>query len=321
MSSAYHKELQVAVSAVQQASALCARLQSEIGGALEKSDKSPVTVADFASQAIIARALAADFPNVPLIAEEGSSALQGGKHQGLGDRVKAAVDTALATETPLETIFSWIDHGGARDYSERFWTLDPIDGTKGFLRGGQYAIALALVVDGQPAVSVLGCPNLPHAPLLCATAEGGAQAIAPNGPKTALRVSAAAELSECRFCESVEAAHSDQSQSRAIADALGITRDSIRMDSQAKYATLATGNAEIYLRLPTRKGYVERIWDHAAGYGVLTAAGGRVTDIAGRELDFKCGAGLEHNSGVIASNGPHHDAIVAAVQKHFQPPT
>ena len=49
---------------------------------------------------------------------------------------------------------------GAQEYSDRFWTLDPIDGTKGFLRSQQYAIALALIVDGEIVVAALGCPNL-----------------------------------------------------------------------------------------------------------------------------------------------------------------
>lgn len=44
----------------------------------------------------------------------------------------------------------------------RFWTLDPIDGTKGFLRGDQYAVCLALIDNGQVQVGVLGCPNLPR---------------------------------------------------------------------------------------------------------------------------------------------------------------
>ena len=41
------------------------------------------------------------------------------------------------------------------------WALDPIDGTKGFLRGGQYAVCLALIKDGEPVLGVVGCPNLP----------------------------------------------------------------------------------------------------------------------------------------------------------------
>ena len=95
--------------------------------------------------------------------------------------------------------------------------------------------------------------------------------------------------------------------------ALGITRESMRMDSQAKYAAVASGAAEMYLRLPTRADYVERIWDHAAGALIVTEAGGRVTDIDGAMLDFSRGRGLERNRGVIASNGLFHDQIVAAV--------
>lgn len=42
------------------------------------------------------------------------------------------------------------------------WTIDPIDGTKGFLRGEQYAVCLSLIVDGEVTIGVIGCPNLPH---------------------------------------------------------------------------------------------------------------------------------------------------------------
>ena len=59
-----------------------------------------------------------------------------------------------------DEVCRWIDHGGGSQYSERFWTLDPIDGTKGFLRGEQYAVALALIVEGRIAVAALACPNL-----------------------------------------------------------------------------------------------------------------------------------------------------------------
>jgi 3'(2'), 5'-bisphosphate nucleotidase len=58
----------------------------------------------------------------------------------------------------LETIDRGTYAGGAKG---RMWALDPIDGTKGFLRGEQFAVCLALIVDGQVQVGVMGCPNLP----------------------------------------------------------------------------------------------------------------------------------------------------------------
>ena len=53
-----------------------------------------------------------------------------------------------------------------------FWCLDPIDGTKGFLRGGQYAVCLALVVDSVVEIGVIGCPNLPFADVAALATPG-----------------------------------------------------------------------------------------------------------------------------------------------------
>ena len=101
-----------------------------------------------------------------------------------------------------------------------------------------------------------------------------------------------ATLAEARFCESVESGHSNQDHSAQIADRLGITAEPYRIDSQCKYAAVARGDASIYLRLPTRADYVEKIWDHAAGKFVVEQAGGVVTDVTGAPLDFSHGARL-----------------------------
>jgi 3'(2'), 5'-bisphosphate nucleotidase len=314
----FAKELAVALEATQVAAQLCQRVQASVTAqALEKRDKSPVTVADFASQAIIARALQEAFPDIPLIAEEDSGALR--DNSECLERVVAEVRHALDDSSlSADAICQWIDHGGASEYSELFWTLDPIDGTKGFLRGEQYAIALALVKEGEPVCATLACPNLPNPDGSAGavfTAQGGkTQCVQQSGGETyGVQVSSQTDLALSRFCESVESAHSDHSQSKAIADRLGIGGTSVRMDSQAKYAAVARGDAEIYLRLPTRPGYVERIWDHAAGYAILKSAGGEITDIDGKALDFKHGRGLEKNRGIVASNGPAHAKLIEAI--------
>ena len=67
-------------------------------------------------------------------------------------------------------------------------------------------------------------------------------------------------VSEASFCESVEAAHSSHSDSAQIASLLNMTKPPIRMDSQCKYCSVARGDADIYLRLPTRADYEENIW-------------------------------------------------------------
>jgi 3'(2'), 5'-bisphosphate nucleotidase len=117
-----------------------------------------------------------------------------------------------------------------------------------------------------------------------------------------------------RFCESVESGHSAHGDAAAVAGRLGITSPPLRMDSQAKYAVVARGDADIYLRLPTSADYREKIWDHAAGALIVAEAGGAVTDIQGRPLEFHHGRELVANRGVIVTNGRLHECVLGAVR-------
>lgn len=321
----YSKEQEIAVSAVKEAAILCQAVQAQItSSVLEKKDKSPVTVADFGSQALVCRAIREAFPSDPIIAEEDSAALKTDENAPLLEKVVAHLN-AVRDGVDADVACEWIDHGGAQEYSERFWTLDPIDGTKGFLRGEQYAIALALIVDGVIEVAALGCPNLsvsadqPDNKGVVYTAVRGqgtiAMAMDGSGEPVEVKVSATTDSALARFCESVESGHTSHSDSANVAEKLGITEDSVRLDSQAKYAVVARGEADIYLRLPTRPGYVEKIWDHAAGVLVITEAGGTATDIYGQPLEFNHGWGLHANKGVIVTNGPLHDAVIEAINE------
>ena len=101
---------------------------------------------------------------------------------------------------------------------------------------------------------------------------------------------------------------------QALTRRLGIISAPLRMDSQAKYAVVARGEADIYLRLPTRTDYREKIWDHAAGSLIVAEAGGTVTDIHGRALEFHHGRELIGNRGVIVSNGRLHTQVIRAIE-------
>lgn len=87
----------------------------------------------------------------------------------------------------------------------------------------------------------------------------------------------------------------------------------LRLDGQGKYAVVARGQADAYLRLPTKKDYVEFIWDHAAGSLIAAEAGVAVTDVHGRGLDFSRGRRLEQNRGIIAAAPGVHGAVIAAL--------
>ena len=127
-------------------------------------------------------------------------------------------------------------------------------------------------------------------------------------------VDAVTRAADARFCESVEAEHSNQQQSAQLARALGIARPPVRIDSQCKYAAVARGDASIYLRLPARADYGEKIWDHAAGMILVEEAGGRVTDARGAALDFGRGRELGGNFGVVASSGGVHEVVVEGLR-------
>ncbi len=317
-------ELAAAVAAVREAGRLCRTVQRGIDpGTLEKKDRSPVTVADFGSQALVCRALGERFPDDPIVGEEDAAALRDPANAALLEQVVGHV-RELRPDADADDVCAWIDRGGADGTAPRYWTLDPIDGTKGFLRGQQYAVALALLEDGALQVAALCCPNLGASlaegngagSVFCAVRGEGAWQLPMADDDTApvpVHVSDQADTTLIRFCESVEAAHSSHGDAARIAERLRIAAAPARLDSQTKYAVVARGEAEAYLRLPRSAEYQEKIWDHAAGALVVTEAGGRVTDIHGRPLDFGHGRILAANSGVIVTNGHVHDAVLEAI--------
>jgi 3'(2'), 5'-bisphosphate nucleotidase len=326
----YSREKQIAVEAVTVAAKLCTTVQAELVqvGSLQKGDRSPVTVADFGSQAVVCRHLRAAFPADVIVAEEDSAQLRQPENSERLHQVHYFVRQIPAHgHASPDDICRWIDAGNGR-VTERFWTLDPIDGTKGFLRSEQYAIALALIENGQVQVAALACPALPldlNQPdgatgvvFVAVRGQGAQMAALGSADFQPVQVVAATDSARLRFVESVEAGHGDQPLQKAIAAAAGITAPSLRMDSQVKYGAVARGDAALYLRLPSPKSpnYREKIWDHAAGSLIIDEAGGRVTDMHGQPLDFAGDYKMNDNRGVVASSGQIHDAVLAALREN-----
>ncbi len=326
----YESEYNVAIDAVLKASRLCQAVRSNLcdDETCEKEDRSPVTIADFGAQAVVSHCLREHFPNDPLVAEEDSGILRRSENariqQSVIDHVRHIVPDLGHRE-----VLDAIDRGCAEyDPKRRFWTLDPIDGTKGFLRGGQYAVALALLEDGQVTLGVLGCPNLPwnmddpQGPRGClfvaVKGRGAIMQTFDDSRKQTIYVRGEEDLSEVRFCESFESSHTSHGRSARIAQFLGFKQASLRMDSQCKYGIVARGDAAVYLRLPTGKSYMETIWDHAAGSLVVQEAGGKVTDMEGNPLDFSLGRKLSKNRGIVVTNGTLHEAVLKAVQEVYK---
>ena len=321
------REAAVAMRAVAEAIDLVRQVERHVAaGVLSKSDASPVTVADFGVQTVVAARLSRDFPSDPLVAEEDASVLR--TSPDVSARVVDLVRCA-GVDRGSHQVWDLIDRGRGKP-GRRCWTLDPIDGTKGLLRGGQYAIALALIVDGAVQLGVLGCPRLSLArrstgdPASLAGATGGV-AVAVRGcgawwsagadaTLVRLSVSCVSDATRARVLHSFERSHSDVKALQRVIHSLGVSRPPSLMDSQAKHVVIAGAVADILLRFPPR-GFHDAIWDQAAGSILIEEAGGRVTDLAGRALDFSTGRHLSRNDGLIATNGVLHESVVEAVQR------
>jgi len=322
------QETKFALDIVRQTSLLVKQVQAEmVTPALTKGDRSPVTVADFASQALIGWALSERFPDHPLVGEEDATELRQPAGEQTLEQVTHFVSNFIPSTNP-ERVCYWIDKG-ADEPANIFWTLDPIDGTKGFLRGDQYAVALALIENGQVQIGVLGCPNLEdgyksnsggEGTLAIAVRGGGAWITtleAENQTFHELHVSDTSFGSQARLLRSYESGHTNIGQIDYFARELAVEVEPVRMDSQAKYVVLASGRGELYLRLLSSKqpDYKEKIWDQAAGSLIVEEAGGRVSDLHGERLDFTTGRMLLNNRGILASNNLLHEEALEALRE------
>ncbi|KAK6149839.1 hypothetical protein DH2020_017364 [Rehmannia glutinosa] len=154
----YYEHLQAAVDVVERACRLCVDVQKSLfssdGKIIQKLDRTPVTIADFGVQALVS------------LAEEDSAFV---RENNLVDAVVQVVaDKSSISNKALsqEDVLKAIDRGGKDAYSfgpepATYWILDPIDGTRGFVKGSEalYVVGLALVVEGEIVLGVMGCPN------------------------------------------------------------------------------------------------------------------------------------------------------------------
>ncbi|KAJ0973153.1 hypothetical protein J5N97_021112 [Dioscorea zingiberensis] len=338
--SLYQRELAAAVKAASLAARLCQTVQKSIlsSDVQSKADKSPVTVADYGSQAVVSLVLKMELPSesFSLVAEEDAGDLRKDGAQDTLKRITKLVNETLSTDSTYnislseEDVLAAIDSGKSEGGpSGQHWVLDPIDGTKGFLRGDQYAIALGLLDKGKVVLGVLACPNLPLASianpdrdasqdqigcLFSAKIGCGTDMQLLNGSTAKkIHVSTIENPADASLFESFEAAHSMHDLSSSITQKLGVQAPPVRIDSQAKYGALARGDGAIYLRFPAQR-LSEKIWDHAAGFIVVSEAGGVVTDAAGNDLDFSKGRYLDLDTGILVTNKKLMPLLLNVVQ-------
>ncbi|CAD7695494.1 unnamed protein product [Ostreobium quekettii] len=342
------KELRVACQAVRLAARLCQVVQQELRLSEweDKDDSSPVTVADYGAQAVVAWVLSkAGLHEGPLslVAEEDSTSLKNSEGGAMRNRIsqlvnEVLIDTPGAPVLTSDDIMDLIDMGRSDGGSGTHWVLDPIDGTRGFVAMRQYSVCLGLLKEGQVTVGALGCPNLPQTKvtdedgkpgaasrtldadigcLFTATRGGGARDGPLWGselPSHELRVPDVDSIASVQYMESFEKRHSNHELTAALAEKLGIVRPVLRMDSQVKYGALSRGDAALFMRFPPPD-YREKIWDHCAGSVIVEEAGAKISDGSGRPLDFSQGRWLDLDRGIIAASPSLHATVLQALNE------
>ncbi|KAH9796686.1 putative PAP-specific phosphatase [Citrus sinensis] len=331
----YHRELEAAVDVVERACRLCIDVKkslfSDEGRVLDKNDQTPVTVADFGVQALVSLELSKLFPSIPLVAEEDSAIL---RSNNLVDSVASAVaDNATSGfgDEPLthSDVLEAIDRGGKDAVvfctkPATYWVLDPIDGTRGFLRGSEalYVVGLALVVEGEIVLGVMGCPNwLEDKPCTSTTsmqeyesnqAGSGIIMVSHVGCGTWTK-----KLSNSQTWESLPLS----ALFNAKNDADNIGDDEILLvptccGSLCKYLMVATGRASVFI-LRARAQTIIKAWDHAVGIICVHEAGGKVTDWRGSPIDLDADQAERRaifpSGGVLVTNDNLHHQIVEMI--------
>jgi 3'(2'),5'-bisphosphate nucleotidase len=233
----------------------------ELGVEMKPGDE-PVTVADRSASDLIVARLAAEFPGDPIISEE-------------------APAIALVPE--------------------RMWLVDPIDGTKDFIRGSDgFSVMIGLVVAGRPAVGVVHQPATPRTFWA-----------SPDGAFVDGRPLAVSDVSDAGAARLVASASHRTADIDRVKQTLGIADEQNVGSVGVKLCLIAMGARDLYVN-PTAK---TKVWDTCAPEAILARAGGRLTDLFGTPVDYE--RELRQRRGLVGSNGHVHDEVVAKLAPLF----
>ncbi|GMI93368.1 hypothetical protein like AT4G05090 [Hibiscus trionum] len=327
----YRKEIEAAVEVVERACSLCVDVQrslfSDKERILEKNDRTLVTVADFGVQALVSLELGKLFPSIPLVAEEDSGYICS---KNLVDPIVSAVcDKTSFDQNSFShaDVLEAIDRGVKNAFGTKpatYWILDPIDGTRGFVKGSNalYVVGLSLVVEGKIMLGVMGCPNwvvdtsyrstndvqsyqnsspglgiIMAAHVGCGTWSKRLRCMFDSSTKissdwTRCFVDGCCLVQKARFC--TPESQPWESLPLSVFYKATINDDDDIGDKEIRLVPGCCGSLCKYLMVASGRASVfilrcetvAKAWDHASGMICVHEAGGKVTDWEGSELDL-----------------------------------
>ncbi|RMG98878.1 MAG: hypothetical protein D6705_04585 [Deltaproteobacteria bacterium] len=297
-----------------------------------KGDGSPVTAVDVATQAVIVHRLRQRLENIPIVGEENDSSLAALSPRER-DRVRALVGAA-AGEGAASRVGEMLGRQADGPSPRSYVAIDPIDGTKGFVGGGHYAVCLAWVHDGRARVGLVVAPRLDagaNVDVIEGRAPHGTAFLAVDGRLEVAdvvdgRIGTFRSVAETRRAEPTEVAlvatsrasgHTDPRIVEELARAFGRPVRAVRIDGQGKYGLVATGRVDAYVRVP-RTPRQEPVWDHAPGLALVDAAGLAAGDARGRPFDLRRPPYVGDARGVVVAPPSSFDAIVAVTRRRVE---
>jgi len=265
------RELDIAVDLARRAGERIRALHGAGIAVEQKADDSPVTQADREANALIVRVLGAEF----------------------------ADDGILSEELPDD---------GSRLIKQRVWMVDPLDGTKDFIRGRDgFSVMIGLIDGARPVLGVIYQPIGDK--LYWATRGDSAFVQRGGGAAERMHVSDVREPAQIRMVASKSHRTPEIDKVRAE---LGIS-DELNVGSVGlKLGLIAEGLRDLYVNPAGHS----KLWDACGPEAILAEAGGRLSDVTGAPLDYR-GAELGNVRGLIASNGILHDEVVARLAVLF----
>ena len=348
MDSPYAKEIQIAISALQQAALLSQSvISSPDKGVVQKTDLSPVTVADFAIQGLLSATFHHHFPEDGLVGEESADELRENERlleevwgllEGVADRAGQPDETSRLWRTPesKDRACDLIDKCGAGAPGKgRVWVFDPIDGTKTYIQGELYAINVALLEDGKQVLGIVGLPNLsPDAASVISDkdidssgrgtvlfgAKGHGAYLLPlhnSSPESQSRrlrprqSTTAASPSDLRFVTCTTVDSGDRQLHSTIASSLGASFPGCDLlPWVVRWASLAMGLGDATSWVYTKMSRRGKVWDHAGAMLLFEEAGGKITDVYGKDIDLSTGRMMDGNFGFVAAvEGLHAEVL------------
>ncbi|KAI0115428.1 carbohydrate phosphatase [Daldinia grandis] len=350
MDSPYSKELTVAIAAIQSAAKLSqAVISVEDKGVIEKDDLSPVTVADFAIQALLTATIHHAFPEDRFVGEESAADLRAnpvllGQVWRLlrrleDDQAKSLCKLPEDADQMCEMI-DWCGFGEpGGPQAGRVWVFDPIDGTKTFVRREAYAINVALLQGSSQVLSVVGCPTISvnaTAPITNTSVDPTGRgcivfAVKGHGTYTRPLIASSPNEAQARRIEP----HTEAESSKALRpvscynmldsgvdDVHQLIMDKLNIENRGcdllawvlRWVTLGIGLANMTIWIYKQRSRTGKIWDHAGAMLLFEEVGGKITDIDGKPIDLGVGRTMSANHGFVAAPKEFHATVLKTVQ-------